>query len=493
MLRVLVFIVSSWLVLVAVNKLNPYSKLNYYVNDDEAFMRPFDVYLNSSLVARRELQRWLQSNYKRAGLSSANERLFNRDITPTNNNNNNNNNNNEHIHSRDGEHRLCVAVVSKERAGKRACLIQTVMSLLTRIPLRYQDRVWLSVFDVSTHPSLHPELRTLAPLVNIVRLEDAYVDDDYVDADGEENEDGSLRDLLSSDASLLAVPKVKEAYDYSRSMAYILRHKPQCTHALLVEDDAVAAPDWYTTLVAHLDTLSGTSADGRSSLSSSSSSARARTERWQCLKLFTSFRGHDWLTHPATVLKALVYAALLSFVSIVAFQRYCVNFSPQGATMRSFASSAALCINATLLVAWLKSTSISPLGYGLVRFAQGFNTVANVYAAPLMLNMTARHIDRNLRQFAQHVASARFHHHQRAEFEPKDLTQNRLRAEHGLDEYIVEPALFQHVGLHSSMSSGELNLHDIHLMQYRPFRSYSFFKEHFRPIRFDPGFSLRSS
>ena len=73
-------------------------------------------------------------------------------------------------------------------------------------------------------------------------------------------------------------------------------------------------------------------------------------------------------------------------------------------------------------------------------------------------------------------------------FLPKDLLLKEFKNEFRLKEYIVEPAVFQHVGLQSSFSQRLFDKFNIFKVQYRPFQSYSFNKEYLRPIVFDPNY-----
>lgn len=64
---------------------------------------------------------------------------------------------------------------------------------------------------------------------------------------------------------------------------------------------------------------------------------------------------------------------------------------------------------------------------------------------------------------------------------------SRYKGEQQLNEYIVEPSLFQHVGVHSSVRK-DLSRRptDVKDNQYRPFQSYSFMKSYGSLVTFDP-------
>ena len=105
--------------------------------------------------------------------------------------------------------------------------------------------------------------------------------------------------------------------------------------------------------------------------------------------------------------------------------------------------------------------------------------MANLYPRS-KLNQIAKHIEYTVRSYVQgHVTN----------FEPKDIALKTYKKNFLLDEYIIEPSLFQHIGLHSSLGGSD-KLNDVHLQQYRPFQSYSFNKEYFNPISFDSNYWL---
>ena len=135
---------------------------------------------------------------------------------------------------------------------------------------------------------------------------------------------------------------------------------------------------------------------------------------------------------------------------------------------------------------WLKFTHISPLGYGLHEFSLGFNTVANVYPNAI-LNDLSLFMREYALEFVLKGVSDMY------KFEPKDLLLKKFKKKYNLKEFILEPSVFQHVGLQSSFSfANVLNTenNNIYKVQFRPFQSYSFLKEYTRPLTFDPVYWL---
>jgi hypothetical protein len=442
---VLLFITTIWFLIVQFNKLNKYSKLNYFVENDQKFMISFDNYMNTSLKSLNETRKWLKSNYKLAGLKNVDQTLFS-----------NTNLIRETRHDKK-EKSLCISVLSKERNGQRSYVIQTVISLLTRTKLKYQDRILINIFNVASDPSSHRDLDALGNLLNIINLNDL--------------KDIKLVKLIEGFESQL---KIKEALDFSVIMNYIYINQTLCDYALIIEDDAIAAYNWYEKLIDSLRLID-------------------KNTNWFCLKLFTSYRYYDWLAHLNTVVNSILLIFLLTFISVFIYSKLMINVvmrsylgsflvSKLSITTSSITNKSTVVIfflNSCLLIFAYNAFNISPLGYGIIKYSQGFNAVANLYPRS-KLNQIAKHVEYTVRSYVQgHVTN----------FEPKDIALKTYKKTFYLDEYIIEPSLFQHIGLHSSLGgSGKLN--DVHLQQYRPFQSYSFNKEYFNLINFDPNYWL---
>ena len=198
----LIYITLIWALVVYINKnLNPNSKHSYYVKSDEEFMIKFNSYLDSSLSSLAELKKWISENYKQASLASPNDSLFNnlalvkrtKDASSSNK-------------------ILCVGMISKKRLGDRLYPIQTVVSLLTRVKLKYQDRILLDIFNMDKAAALNTDLNFVNSLVNIVNVNT--------------NVDFSMQ-----------IPKVKEAFDYASVMEFYANERTECDYVALIEDD----------------------------------------------------------------------------------------------------------------------------------------------------------------------------------------------------------------------------------------------------------------
>ena len=440
----LIYITLIWALVVYINKnLNPNSKHSYYVKSDEEFMIKFNSYLDSSLSSLAELKKWISENYKQASLASPNDSLFNnlalvkrtKDASSSNK-------------------ILCVGMISKKRLGDRLYPIQTVVSLLTRVKLKYQDRILLDIFNMDKAAALNTDLNFVNSLVNIVNVNT--------------NVDFSMQ-----------IPKVKEAFDYASVMEFYANERTDCDYVALIEDDSIACLNWYEKLIEALENIDSSYNLWRKYFNSNyyTSNFKDASQYWMCLKLFTSFRSFDWLSYPLAVLNFVFFVAITSILKTAVFNYFFkrkVFFVKRSAKFyKPF-----IVLSSLILNFWLMSTSISPLGYGVKQYSIGFNTVANVYP---------KHVLGSLSGFIKSSVNRSIY--DASQFMPKDLLLNKFRYKYGLNEFIVEPALFQHIGLQSSLSSS-VSFDDLYLAQYRVFQSYSFFKEHFSLIKFDPNFWL---
>lgn len=143
-----------------------------------------------------------------------------------------------------------------------------------------------------------------------------------------------------------------------------------------------------------------------------------------------------------------------------------------------------LAVNLIIFISFINSTSIKPLGYGIKQYSQGFNTVAMLYPRQ-QFNLFANHLEQSIKNYITGE--------QVKKFIPKDLSMNSYRTEMNLKEYIIEPAIFQHVGVHSSLRNLNFAPTNIRNNQYRPFQSYSFMKNYNFLIKFDPNYWLTNN
>ena len=140
--------------------------------------------------------------------------------------------------------------------------------------------------------------------------------------------------------------KIKEALDYINVLNWYLESKSMCKYVLLLEDDSLAAENWYETLIKSIDNLN-------------------EEEPWYVLKLFTSYRWYDWLTHPCSIFKLICKSLILFWIKILILSQILTRI---GNIYKIF-----LFVNSFLIFFLINCVSISPLDYGIHSFSLGFN------------------------------------------------------------------------------------------------------------------------
>jgi hypothetical protein len=439
----LIFFSIHWLAAIFLSNYFRFSKQSYYVKTDEEFMQKYNDGLNNTLKAYEKMKEWLKDNYNQAGLKKSTDYLFNQEPSSL-------------FKSNTNADKLCVCVITKSRRFQQLNYVsQTVISLLTRIKLKHQETVLFKIFNVDNRLSENSDLKLIDNLLKIEHI------------------DISLAKQLLTDINLvnyndlIQEPKTKEFIDYLIIMRYVYNLN-YCKYALLIEDDCITVSNWYEKLMSAIEEISKTYGD----------------DKWMCLKLFISYRYFDWLVHLPTALSMILWVTVTSIgeiffinflynshknkhniekTKLISFRKYKMNLS--------VFSTILIVLNLFLLKFWLNSTSVSPLGYGLKRFSQGFNTVSMLYPRSQLL-----FISEHMSKAFQAYYSSRINKASSTKLMPKDLTLNEYRKANSLVELIIEPPLFQHIGIHSSLGSRS-DLKGVALIQYRPFQSYSFIKE----------------
>ena len=175
----------------------PFSRSYYYVNTNSEFLRKFEVYNNSSLTALKNIEEWMIENRNKTKV-----KLFKHEIKQVK------------------DKLFCVGVISKERKGINT-VIPSVLSLLTRINLKYEDKIDLTLFNVDDDTRRDD----LIGLSNLVYIENI------------------INSFGSRIQSYAYNPKVREEADYAAVMKRL--HGKKCEYALILEDDSIASWSWY--------------------------------------------------------------------------------------------------------------------------------------------------------------------------------------------------------------------------------------------------------
>ena len=256
-------------------------------------------------------------------------------------------------------------------------------------------------------------------------------------------------------------------------MKSLYNHK-DCQYGLLIEDDSIAAPDWYPKVK---DAINQIEYNGRNN--------------WLCLKLFISYRFTDWLVYIPTVFSSILFLIWLLFIECLIFQIVRVQLlgtikRERLLSLKKLNKQAIIIITVNLIIfiSFINSSSIKPFGYGLKQYSQGFNTVALIFPRQ-QFTPFANYLEKSIQNYISEDSIVN-------KFVPKDLSMNIYRNKMNLKEYIIEPAIFQHVGVHSSLRNLRYEPTNIKNNQYRPFQSYSFMKHYNFLIKFDPNFWLKN-
>nr|RNA32468.1 hypothetical protein BpHYR1_004478 [Brachionus plicatilis] len=330
------FLIKLWFLIGIINRHNPYSKLYYIFDTDKEFLDDINRYYNQSLIALEKIKKWKSENYQIAKLRNSDQPFFN----------------NYELIRENGlkEGKLCVGIMSKQRpVTSHNYPLKTIVSLLSRVPLKYQDRILVTVYNVDRIPLKN---RTdLVPLIGIVNIVDFKQNvSKLVD-----NFDG--------------FKKIKEAADY----VTVLRHyynQDICDLILMIEDDSIPCKNWYNKIIEAVGYVKKTN--------------------WFCLKLFTSFREFDWAVYPYSVLIAIVKLIIINFILNIIFMPKMIKI--------------VLFVNAILIVIRFNELSIRPIGYGVKEYSIGFNAIANLYPKS-KLNELAEFIEDDVINYITHKAS----------------------------------------------------------------------------------------
>jgi hypothetical protein len=431
---VIFYVFFIWLLTYFLSFKFTFSTNFYQVTYDSEFVDRFYFYKNSSEKALINLKKWMKENDRRT-------KLFNNAIK---------------------SNLFCVGLVTKERVGfgkkymQPNTIIESVTALLTRINLKYEDRVNIMIFNVDDNKEWK-DLMSVSDVLEIVNIENPFVN------------------LIQKTHHA----KLQEMSDYATVLKYL--YNKNCKYALVLEDDGIADWDWYEKTIDAVYKLN------------------IYADQWFCLKLFTSFGSFDWLLHTRTVLKSILFIILFTVAQcpLLSFIIYFSNFtirSKYGILSLTKKLSFSLCLNGlnfyknlrkrdvilivlhtVLFKIYLNCKNPMPIGVGIREFSQGYNTVANVYPR-LYLNMIGLHLE----QFIKSVYVDNQPNY--GLFKPQDELLKKFKEENQLREFIMQPSLFQHIGIFSSLSVRDV--WNMNSLQKLSFESYSF-ESYMKPIVFE--------
>jgi hypothetical protein len=421
------FLCGPWFLFIFLSLTCDFSKLYFFSKNTDHFLESFEIYEKSSLQALNDFEAWLDQNLN-------NQKIFSKSTANT-------------------QHNVCIGILTKKRSSEHSYTTQTVTSLITRIQLKYQNEVEITLFntDDEVNRKNNSEFNRLKKFLNYENIPSP-----------------SFVNNAEMSRLLKYTIKLKESMDYSYVMNRFYSNS-QCKYGLIIEDDIITTFDWYSQLKNTLQNLEAHQCD------------------WMMLKLFISYRNFEWLLLPYRWIVTVFQAIIIALIEYKIF-----SFFIETRKVNRRFLILILFVNTIILLAWLNCYSVRPLGNGLINYAQGFNTVANVYPRE-KLKLLSNHLNKTNRQYLESGKN----------FKPKDIAIEEFRRSSSSlwwfngfkyklnNEYIVEPTVVQHIGIYSSLSNdqSDINSQSLLKLQYRPFQSYSF-RSHREPIQFDPQWFL---
>lgn len=369
--------------------------------------------------------------------------------------------------------RLCVGVVSVRRLATEdgqplAYLSQTMAGLLTRIPWHLQDRLRITLYNVDADPEGHAEAKAISRLVHTVSP-------DY----GRMTGGLTAQDILAQGGVIY-----KENLDYQAAVQHQL--SLECQYSLLLEDDSLAAPDWYAQVEQVIDALSKSRNDGT----------------WHYAKLYTTLMFEGYQNDPWSVAELLLTAlgaALLLFLTVsivlllidlvmqqknrILLRKSNDPESSQALTGHEMAPSPFL-LTRRWILDWTLGQILLAFGLGaMATLLIGRQNIRyspysprHLYPAPICISSQAMLYPRD----QLFILDKYLTEHRDPKMLAKDLHAPHILAESkhkDLQIYSWLPDIFQHIGLYSTL---RVSQHSLANMKY---------STHFRydqePIRFN--------
>lgn len=324
----------------------------------------------------------------------------------------------------------CVGVLSIRRAsaGDRRYLTSLMMSLVTRISWKMQDRVSIRIFNVNAIPEEHREAVELGRLFRVDTPDYSRLPPIPKPGEGADER-----------AAVLA----KENVDY----LYAMQSLSHCRYAVLLEDDALASRRWFEQVLSLVaDIPEGTP--------------------WLFMKLFMPMgcTGWEWTKRSVTMLLAISLAAAV-VTSLLLGTLFRTRSRPStdhtmleegldnpssGRATCSFIKPAFVgpmsllvllvyfivlfhCIGRQHLLPWRRGAHLHRLNYSMV---------AVLFARPQLISYSA-------------FVASYLYSTGGSQYRPKDMLPH-LFASSGsshkrLREMVAMPSVFQHTGVHSSL------------------------------------------
>ncbi len=214
----------------------------------------------------------------------------------------------------------------------------------------------------------------------------------------------------------------------------------ECNYQLILEDDIIAQLNWFDRIKSIIDFI------------------ESNKNKAKCLvvKLFTGYNFFDW--DWAMDWNVWLQVFSISFIILFFTHFFVTSLTTQRINKISFIL---ILINSVGIVSFCYAASTEPLKrHGVREYSTGFGTAAvlfNKNNSILFANYLEEVVDNFL------TRKSKF-------FKHKDLLIETFRRQNNLIEFIAEPSVFQHQGMHSSLEKRDLSLFGF----LEIYKSYSF-------------------
>ena len=369
---VLVLITSWVVILFCCRYLNTKSKLYHLEISYENYLKKAKNLEASSLKAKLDIEQWNKSNFSRLP-------FFNK------------------IKSSDHKF-LCVSILSKNRIGTNVknYVNQAILALLTRTPLRYENKIKIVAINTEENPATNLNLINLNSIIHI------------------ENINSKINHFNL---------RIKEAADYGLVFQYLFNEN--CQNSIVMEDDAIITFEWFEKIKHSLDHISN-----------------VYNNEFAYIKLFTGYKffDWDWLYYPNAVLKVCFYSILLTaFNYILITLNRLVKLSKTRKIL--------LGINSLTIIILYNTTSVTPCATSTRLYSTGFGTVSILIPHSKLLPLS---------DYLNKTVSDYLNGHSQT-FDAKDLIIDFFKTKHNFSEFIIEPSIVQHIGMHSALYNRDVS------------------------------------
>jgi hypothetical protein len=384
-LFILVLVFNWTLSYVFCKYLNQYSKFYHSESKFDRYLYKSKILEQSSITAQLELEKWLSLNNKNIPLfKSLNESQ---------------------------SKFMCVSILSKNRIGANVnnYVSQTIMSLLTKTPLKLEKQIQIIAFNTENDSEKNVNLLKFKNLIKIETLKSSIAHENL---------------------------RIKEALDYALILKYM--HSQNCQNSIIMEDDALIAHNWFQMITSSLDCIQKT----------------FNEREFIYIKLFSGYKffDWDWIKFPSIILKVFFYAFLITGLNWSIIQNTNIF---KLTNVKLFL----LIINSFSLITIFYATSVTPCGVGVRPYSTGFGTVSLLIPYSKLI-LLSNYLNVTIYDYLNGRTD---------KINAKDLIIDSFKTQNNLTEFIIEPSIIQHIGRHSSLYTRDVESSDAYKRMYKSF------------------------